>query len=465
MCAPNSFSKNRPYSGSIYECEASVKLILIRRGRDIWKRIGMRGQVLTARKLLLLSVLVLGASPVAAEETTTPDSQPSVIEAEGSATTVPRKTLSDPNGPASAMPPRTSAAPAKSRETVRSESAVSKSNKASREHTAESIIQISPPAPIPPPPVEPVSISFHALATEGGPRLRSGLIWRIFSAKAEADGGFELISTHREAAPSTTLLPGEYLVNAAYGLSNLTKKIKVDGAEMDDETFVLNTGGLKLKAVLADGTECPDAEVEFDIESDERDQFGKRETILADAKPNKVVRLNAGAYHIRSLYGDANANVGVDVTVEPGRITQATIKHTGAKITFRLVQRRGGEALAGTEWQILTSTGDTVKKNVGALPTHILAAGSYAVIARHGGKSYSRKFAIEPGNDKQIEVAIADGPTPPKELQVLLEPPPPPLPGGSGFAGQSPSGAFGAAKPADPNAPLLNPGALLRPSR
>ena len=83
MCAPNSFSKNRPYSGSIYECEASVKLILIRRGRDIWKRIGMRGQVLTARKLLLLSVLVLGASPVAAEETTTPDSQPSVIEAEG----------------------------------------------------------------------------------------------------------------------------------------------------------------------------------------------------------------------------------------------------------------------------------------------------------------------------------------------------------------------------------------------
>jgi hypothetical protein len=261
------------------------------------------------------------------------------------------------------------------------------------------------------------------------------------------------------------LLPGEYLVNAAYGLSNLTKKIKVDGAEMDDETFVLNTGGLKLKAVLADGTECPDGEVEFDIESDERDQFGKRETILADAKPNKVVRLNAGAYHIRSLYGDANANVGVDVTVEPGRITQATIKHTGAKITFRLVQRRGGEALAGTEWQVLTSTGDTVKKNVGALPTHILAAGSYAVIARHGGKSYSRKFAIEPGNDKQIEVAIADGPTPPKELQVLLEPPPPPLPGGSGFAGQSPSGAFGAAKPADPNAPLLNPGALLRPTR
>ena len=366
------------------------------------------------------------------------------------------------------MPPRTSAAPAKSHGTGRSESAAPKSDTTNREHTAESIIQISPPAPIPAPPAEPVPISFHALATEGGPRLRSGLIWRIFSAKAGADGGFELISTHREAAPSTKLLPGEYLVNAAYGLSNLTKKIKVEGAETDDQTFVLNTGGLKLTAVLADGTECAEGEVEFDIQSDERDQFGKRDTILADAKPNKVVRLNAGAYHIKSLYGDANANVGVDVTVEPGRITQATIKHTGAKITFRLVQRRGGEALAGTEWQILTSTGDTVKTNVGALPTHILAAGSYAVIAKHGGESYSRKFTIEPGNDKQIEVAIADGPTPAKELQVLLEPPEAPPPGAAGFAEQSRSGACGIdglAKPADPNAPLLNPGALLRPSR
>lgn len=265
-----------------------------------------------------------------------------------------------------------------------------------------------------------------------------------------------------------TLLPGEYLVNAAYGLSNLTKKVKVDSANTNNETFVLNTGGLMVRAVLANGQECPEGEVEFEIQSDERDQFGKRETILADAKPKKVVRLNAGAYHIKSLYGDANANVGVDVTIEPGRITQATIKHTGAKITFRLVQSRGGEALTDTKWQILTSAGDTVKSAVGALPTHILAAGNYAVIAENGGKSYSRKFVIEPGNDKQIEVAIEDGPTSAKELQVLLEPPEAPRPGTSGYAGPPPAGAFGVdgfSNPADPNGPLLNPGALLRPSR
>ncbi len=332
---------------------------------------------------------------------------------------------------------------------------------------AQRTVPVSP-APPKTQPLRPVPVSFNALITEGGAKLQSGLIWRVYNAKAKSDGGFELISTHREPTPTAALLPGEYLVNAAYGLSNLTRKIKVEGGKSLEETFVLNTGGLAMRALLATGEECPKGTVRFDIMSDEQDQFGNRETILADAQPHRVIRLNAGAYHLRSLYGDANASVGVDVTVEPGRITEATIKHTGAKITFRLVQSLGGEALANTKWTILTSAGDTVKSNVGALPTHILAAGSYAVVADHDGQSYSRKFSIEPGNDKQIEVAVEDGPTSPEALKALLDPPEAPPPGTGGLAGEGPGGAVGfdgfTRAPADPNAPLLNPGALFRPS-
>ena len=57
--------------------------------------------------------------------------------------------------------------------------------------------------------------------------------------------------------PTAALLPGEYLVNAAYGLSNLTKKIKVDSGRSLEETFILNTGGLKLAAVLVTGQALP----------------------------------------------------------------------------------------------------------------------------------------------------------------------------------------------------------------
>lgn len=313
----------------------------------------------------------------------------------------------------------------------------------------------------------PIPVSFKALVTEGGAQLRSGLTWRVYRAKPSADGSFELISTHREPTPTAALLPGEYLVNAAYGLSNLTKKVKVESGRSLDETFVLNTGGLAVSAVQANGQECPDGSVRFDILSDEADQFGKRETILADAKPHRIIRLNAGVYHLQSSYGDANAVVGVDVTVEPGKVARAIIKHSGAKITFRLVQSSGGEALANTKWKILTSAGDTVKENAGALPTHILAAGNYAVVADHDGKNYTRKFSIEPGGDKQIEVTIADGPTSEEELKIILNPPEAPEPGTGVAAGEGPGNAMGfdgfSARPADPNAPLINPGALLRP--
>ena len=172
----------------------------------------------------------------------------------------------------------------------------------------------------------PVPVTFKALVTEQGPKLVSGLTWRVFAAKASPDGGgYQLLSTHREAVPTAALLPGEYLVNAAYGLSNLTKKIKVESGRSLEETFVLNTGGLKLTAALANLEVAPEGAVKFDILSDEEDQRGNRQTILHNAKAGLIIRLNAGAYRMeRVLYGDANAIVRADVTVEPGKVTEAS---------------------------------------------------------------------------------------------------------------------------------------------
>ncbi|HEV3242230.1 MAG TPA: hypothetical protein VGY14_03085, partial [Methyloceanibacter sp.] len=344
------------------------------------------------------------------------------------------------------------------------------------------------PARTPPEPGSgaPVPVTFKALLTEGGPQVKSGLIWRVFTPQPGPNGVRKLVSTHRDAMPTAALVPGLYLVNAAYGLSNLTKKIKVESGRSLEETFVLNTGGLKLAAVLAGGDTLPAASVRFDILSDEEDQFGNRHKILENAKPGIVIRLNAGAYHLVSTYGDANAMVRADVTVEPGKITEATIKHAAAAVTFKLVQSPGDEALADTKWSILTTTGDVVKENTGALPTHILAAGNYAVVASHNGESYTNKFNVVSGEKKQIEVIMQEGPASPEALKAITEPPPPPpapppgpsvaspgspdaMPGNPGTTGApvSPDSgvAFGNGDSATPREPgiLPNPGALLRP--
>jgi hypothetical protein len=111
-----------------------------------------------------------------------------------------------------------------------------------------------------------------------------------------------------------------------------------------------------------------------------------------------------------------------------------------------------------------------VKENAGALPTHILAPGSYSVIADHAGLNYTRTFSIGSGEAKQVEVVVDDGPTSPEDLKALTDPPelPPPTSGevvaGDGAAPSPNAGAAfdGLSPPADPNAPLINPGVLLR---
>ena len=90
----------------------------------------------------------------------------------------------------------------------------------------------------------------------------------------------------------------------------------------------------------------------YDIYSDERDKYGQRMRVMSGAKPGLVTRLNAGIYSIVGTYGDANAIARADVTVEAGKLTEATLTHAAARVTFKLVTRAGGDAI-GTGLGIL----------------------------------------------------------------------------------------------------------------
>ena len=77
---------------------------------------------------------------------------------------------------------------------------------------------------------------------------------------------------------------------------------------------------------------------------------------------------------------------------------------------FSLVTRAGGEALPDTHWSLQAANGDTVKESVGALPSHLLAPGTYTVTAKSGGQLYKREFAVKAGETVTVEV-LKDGGT------------------------------------------------------
>jgi hypothetical protein len=258
--------------------------------------------------------------------------------------------------------------------------------------------------PRPPPGVVGTAqVRLTAVLTEDGQPIDQGLIWRVFRDKPGADGKPVLIETHRETTPTLRLAPGEYIVTVAFGRANLTRRISV-ASEQAEERFVLNAGGLRIIAALAGREPINEKTVSYDIYSDERDQYGQRVRVASGIKPGIVVRLNSGLYNIVGSYGDANAIARADVTVEAGKITEATLTHAAGMATFKLVARSGGEAFADTQWSVVNAQGEIVKESSGALPTHILAPGTYTVSAKNAGEVFQRTFTLRAGESLQVEI-------------------------------------------------------------
>jgi hypothetical protein len=246
----------------------------------------------------------------------------------------------------------------------------------------------------------PGPVQLQALLTEDGQSIEQGLVWHVFRDRPGPDGKPKLVTRNREASPQLRLEPGDYVVSVAFGRAHLTRKISVPAEGGTQERFVLNAGGLRLHAVLGTGEPVPERAISYELFTDER----QRSPVLSGVRPGVIVRLNAGIYSIVGTYGDANATARADVTVEAGKLTEVTLTHAAAKVTFKLVSRAGGDALADTQWSLANAQGATVKESVGALPTHILAPGTYTVSARNAGEVFQRVFTVRSGQTAQVEV-------------------------------------------------------------
>jgi hypothetical protein len=267
---------------------------------------------------------------------------------------------------------------------------------------------VSPPAL--PPDANKGQLTLEAyLTAEGNVANRRpidrGLVWRVFSLGGGRQTA-KLVKTSRDARPTLQLPAGQYAVNASFGRAYLTEMINVRNGRRERKSFVLNAGGLRVIAKVKGGRSIQEGSAHFDIFSDERDQSGARRRVVTNARPGRITRLNSGIYHIVSRLGDANAQVSAEVAVEAGKLTEAVVNHEAAKVTFKLVQRTAGEALADTQWIVMTKAGNIVKETAGALPTHVFAPGSYSVSARWGGKLFTRTFQITTGENVEIEVLM-----------------------------------------------------------
>ncbi len=253
---------------------------------------------------------------------------------------------------------------------------------------------------------EPVKgvLSLSAKLQEHGSLLKEGVKWYIYHATPDNTGKYEQAGKYNKANPTILLPSGEYLVTATYGQAYLTQKVMVNAQKKNEQVFVINAGGLSVTSSFTSPLRVQQSRIRLQLYSGDTDQFGNRTLILKVLPRNKTVVLNAGIYHIVSRYGDVNAIVKGDVTVEAGKVTKAVLSHNAGHVTLKLVAKIGGEALPDTQWKLVSSVGEVIKTAVGAIPSFLLKSGEYAIQASRDGVTFEKKFTLESGQSLQIEV-------------------------------------------------------------
>lgn len=254
--------------------------------------------------------------------------------------------------------------------------------------------------------IETGTLFLEARLAEDTEPVTQGMVWRIFGTQPTDDGKLPLIAVAEGGGARIDLEPGSYLVHAAFGRAGATSRITIQ-KEVRRESLVLNAGGLRLNAVLPDGSSMRESKLTFDI-YERRPGQAADSLILPNVPAGKTIRLNAGTYHIVSKYGAVNAVTRAGLRVEAGKTTEASVEHRAAQVTLNLVRSSNGFPLADTAWSVLTLSGDVIKEDVGAVPTMILSAGEYTIIAKNKDKIYQRDIEVVAGRDLTIRVEAID---------------------------------------------------------
>jgi hypothetical protein len=272
------------------------------------------------------------------------------------------------------------------------------------------MLQSLPPVASPPPgvqahvmPAVPAGQGALAVSARFGrdlPAINGGLHWRVY--RTEQNGIPRIVKEEKGPTPTFVLPPGAYVVNVGFGLASVTKAVQLRAEQMRD-VFEIPAGGLRIEGRVGDA-KIPPGQISFDLYKGSQFEPGDKRPIATAVMTGDVVLVPEGTYHIVSNYGDANATVRSDIRVQVGKLTDTTINHRAAIITLKLVNDRGGEARANTQWSVLTPGGDVIKESIGAFPRVILAEGEYRAIARNDSKTYEREFRVVNGVDGEVEV-------------------------------------------------------------
>ena len=218
------------------------------------------------------------------------------------------------------------------------------------------------------------------------PLIDGGLIWLVHAAKPDATGMFPLHQGGTHGGADLCVAAGRLRRACLKGHDERRRNGPTTRKDLSFSCSKFPPAACGFEGRPAD-VRIPTGQISFEIYTGSQFATAERRRIAQSVISGDVVLLPAGTYNIVSNYGDGNSVVRSDVNIDAGKLTDIVVTHRAAVITLKLVNNPGGEALANTQWTVLTPGGDVIKESIGAFPRIVLAEGDYHVIARNKGKN------------------------------------------------------------------------------
>ena len=245
-------------------------------------------------------------------------------------------------------------------------------------------------------------LSIRAVATEGGETIDDSVSFRIYTAEDNDDGTRNEVDHSGSVNPKFILPAGTYEVVATHGRAIARETIEIIAGASQDLTLDMNVGYLKLGAIATEDGEEITESLYYRIYDSHVDIRGNREQMDSSGDVAPMFKLPGGTYRVTVQHGKASA--AVDVTVEPGAVTEqklnlnvgylalsARASEDSARIDRRLYFRVYEPELnfRGTRTQIEATGTEN--------PVFRLPAGDYFVRAEHGKASAEDMVTVEAG--------------------------------------------------------------------
>ncbi len=172
--------------------------------------------------------------------------------------------------------------------------------------------------------------------------------------------------------------------------------------------------GFRLATVLAEGEPALERDVFYWIYESETDLNGKRKEIARNGSAQPVIEMPVGTYRVIASYG--KAKVALDLTVEPGTMTDATFVLNAGHVRAQAIAAEGADPLEDDlfywlyeDKKDLNGNRKEVARNGSAQAFFRVPAGDYHLVVRHGKATASQTVTVTPAALTEVTLTLNAG--------------------------------------------------------